>query len=222
MIPKREILIAMPAYNEGRAIGSVIKELKSKGFSNILVVDDGSIDNTVQVAQKAGAQVLVHPINRGAGAATATCLEYAKRTNFKYIVLIDSDGQHSPKDIEKLLKQASKYDVVIGSRMMNPKGMPFSRKFLNFGGSLATWFIFGLFVRDSQSGFKVFNRKAIEKIRITYDRYEFCSEVIGEIKRNRLTHIEVPIKVIYTDHSLSKGQSFKNGVKMLFRFVFRV
>lgn len=218
-----KILIAMPAYNEAKVIGRVIKSVKLEGFHDILVVDDCSRDNTGEIARKEGAIVIRHPINRkGPGAPTATAIEYAKRKDYEKLVLIDSDGQHSPKDIKKLLLKSEKFDVVIGSRMMNlNKEMPLQRRIVNFLGSFVTWFFFGLFVKDSQSGFKVLNKKAINKINLTYDTFEFCSEMIGEIYQKKLSHIEIPIKVIYTDHSMKKGhgQSVINGFRMVWRFM---
>ena len=217
----KKILVVLPAYNEAKVIGPVIKGIISEGYSDVLVIDDASKDDTGRVAREAGAIVLRHVINRkGPGAPTFTGITYAKRNGYDYVVLMDSDGQHSPKDIKRLMKFAKKYDVVIGSRMIDNEGMPASRKVANFVGSVVTWFFFGLFVRDSQSGFKVLNRKAIERVEITYDTYEFCSEMIGEIKRNNLSFVEVPIKVIYTEHSLSRGrgQSIRNGFRMLWRF----
>ncbi|MFW5704356.1 MAG: glycosyltransferase family 2 protein [Nanoarchaeota archaeon] len=221
MIKKSEVLILLPAFNEGKVISNVIKLIKSEGYKNIAVVDDCSKDDTFKLAEKAGAIVLKHVINRGAGGATATGIEFAKREGYEYLVIMDSDGQHCPKDISRLLKFSEKYDVVIGSRMINNKGMPIVRKVANSAGSLITWFFFGLYVKDSQSGFKVFNRKAINSIKITFDRFEFCSEIIGEIYANKLKFKEVPIKVIYTDHSRAKGQSIKNGFKMIGRFIMR-
>ncbi|MDA3855178.1 MAG: glycosyltransferase family 2 protein [Candidatus Woesearchaeota archaeon] len=221
-----KILIAMPAYNEAKVIFDVIKDIKKEGYKNILVIDDCSKDDTFNVAKKAGATVLKHVVNRGAGAATNTGLIYAKRNNYDYIVFIDSDGQHSPKEIKKLILHANKYDVVIGSRMVGSlKNMPFQRRAVNFAGSFITYLIFGLFVRDSQSGFKVFSRNAINKINISFDRYEFCSEIIGEIYKNKLSYKEIPIKIIYSTHSLGKidsGQSVFNGFKMILRFIFRL
>jgi glycosyltransferase involved in cell wall biosynthesis len=223
----KKILIGMPAYNEAKVIGKVIENIKKNGFENILVVDDCSADNTSLIAKKNKAIVLRHPINRGAGAATGTIIEYAKREKYDLLVLIDADGQHSPKEIKKLLKESNKYDVVIGSRLIGSdlSEMPISRRILNFGGSLITYFVFGTFVKDSQSGFKVLNKKAIENIQITFDRYEFCSEIIGEIHKNKLTFKEIPIKVIYTEHSLGKethGQSFFNSFKMIIRLIMRI
>ena len=222
----KKILIGMPAFNEGRVIFKVVKSIIDSGFGNVLVVDDCSLDNTGIQAKKAGAKVLRHVINRGGpGAPTSTIIEYAKREGYDYLVLIDSDGQHSAKDINVLLKFADKFDVVIGSRMVGDiSKMPLQRKIANFVGSFVTWFFFGLFVWDSQSGFKVFNRRAIEKVNISFDTFEFCSEIIGEINKNKLSYKEVPIDVIYSSHSLGKvhGQSIKNGFKMILRFLFRM
>ena len=219
----KDVLIIIPGYNEGKVIFDVVKKIKDEGYNNILVVNDASVDNTKQEALRAGADVITQPINRGGpGSPTMTGIVYAKRQGFQKVVLMDADGQHAPSDIKKLLKYSDKYDVVIGSRMIsNIENMPFIRRFLNFGGSIVTWFFFGLFVRDSQSGFKILNRRAIEKINLTYDTFEFCSEMIGEIYRNNLSFKEVPIKVIYTDHSQSKGQSFSNGIKMIWKFLLR-
>jgi len=219
----KDVLIVIPGYNEGKVIFNVIKEIKKEGYDNILVVDDASIDNTKQESLRAGADVITQPINRGGpGAPTMTGIIYARREGFNKVVLMDADGQHAPSDIKKLLKDSDKYDVIIGSRMIsNIKDMPFVRRFLNFGGSFVTLFFFGLFVRDTQSGFKVLNRRAIERINLTYDTFEFCSEMIGEIYRHNLSFKEVPIQVIYTDHSQSKGQSFSNGLKMIWKFLLR-
>lgn len=219
----KNILIGIPAYNEEKTIYNLILKIRKKGFENILVLDDCSQDNTKKLAIKAKAKVISHPINRkGPGAPTYSIIEYAKQNNFEKLVLIDADEQHCPEDILKLLKYSNKYDVIIGSRMIsNIKKMPIQRKIANFIGSFITYFFFGLFVKDSQSGFKVLNKKAINKIKITYDTYEFCSEIIGEIYKNQLSFKEVPIKVIYTNNSLNKknsGQSIKNGFKMLFKF----
>lgn len=212
-------LIALPAYNEGKVIGKVIQDIKSLGYKDILVVDDCSKDNTFLVSTKAGAKVLRHLINLGAGAATMTAIEYAKDFGYDELVLLDSDGQHDPKDIAKLIK--AKGDVVLGRRDWKSKTMPVSRKFFNIVGNFITWIFFGLYVKDSQSGFKLLRRKAIENITLTYNRYEFCSELIGEIRKKKLKYSQIPIKVIYTDYSKSKGQSFVNGIKMVMRLVFR-
>ncbi|MDD3175238.1 MAG: glycosyltransferase family 2 protein [Candidatus Nanoarchaeia archaeon] len=223
MVDLDKVCIILPAYNEGKVIYSVLSEIQKEGFKNILVIDDCSKDNTFSEAKKSGAKVIHHSKNKGAGGATKTGLEYAKNSPFEHFVFMDSDGQHSPKDVVNLLKYALKYDVVIGSRLIKTKGMPLTRKLINMFGSFLTWIFFGLYVRDSQSGFKVFNKKAVSKIKLNYDGFEFCSEIIGEIHKHKLKFKEVPIKVIYTDHSLGKGhgQSVANGLQMVWRFIWR-
>lgn len=217
----KRTLVILPAFNEEKVIGNVLKGLKKKGFKNILVVADCPRDNTVKVAKESGVIVLEHSINRGAGAATMTGIIYARQNNYDFVIIMDSDGQHDPEDALRLFKQADKYDVVLGARTLELRNMPFQRKIANFIGSILTYFFFGLYVRDSQSGFRVLNKKAIDKINLKYDRYEFASEMIGEIYRNNLSYKEFPIKVIYTDESKAKGQSIANGFKMLIRFIFR-
>ncbi len=223
MIDEKKVLIALGALNESKVIGKVIEGIKKEGYDEVLVVDDGSEDDTGKVAKDAGAIVIKHVINRGQGVAASTALEYAKEHDYEYIVFMDSDGQHDPKDITKLLKEAEEYDIVIGSRMIYNKGMPFYKKILNLIGSFITWIFFHVYVKDSQTGFKIFNRKVIEKISFSYDRYEWCSEVMGEIHKHNFSFIEIPIKVIYTDYSRSKEvkQGLINGIKMVLKFFYR-
>ena len=213
-----KVLVGLPAYNEGPVIADVILGVKARGYKNIVVCDDCSLDDTSLKAKKSGAVVLRHVINRGAGAANMTLIEYAKEQGFDHLVIMDADGQHSAEDIDRLMKYSHKFDVVMGSRLIALKDMPFIKKVANKIGSFLTYLFFGLYVQDSQSGFKVFNKNALHLIEINYDRYEYCSEIVGEIKKHDLSYKEVPIKVIYTDHSKSKGQNIKEGFLMILRF----
>lgn len=224
-INSKNIWIILPAYNEGRVIGQVIADIRNEGYKNIIVVDDFSKDDTLGIAKKAGAHAIRHVINRGAGAATKTGIDYALNENAAVIVTMDSDGQHLPLDIKKLVEPIMHdgLDVVIGSRLINPEGMPWIRRVANRMGNLSTHILFGINVTDSQSGFKAFSRMAAEKIQIRTNRYEFCSEVLHEIKKNRLRFAEVPIKVIYTDYSMTKGhgQGIINGIKTLAKLILK-
>jgi UDP-N-acetylglucosamine---dolichyl-phosphate N-acetylglucosaminyltransferase len=218
-INQKDVLIIIPAYNEAKVVADVISKTRACGYQNILVIDDKSTDKTAQVAKKAGAKVITHKVNLGAGGATRTGLDYAKTHKFAYVVTLDADGQHDPNDIKRLLEVAPNYDVVIGSRMIRPKGMPFPRLVLNIGGSIFTWLLYGIYVKDSQSGFKVFNKKAISTIKIVMTRFEFCSELLYRIRKAKLKFTEVPIRTIYTEYSLSKGQHALNALKMLWRMI---
>ena len=219
--------IILPAYNEEKVIKEVITDIQKQGYSNIIVVNDGSSDNTYQEAKSTGIITLSHPINRGKGAATQTGIDAAKLLNADIIVTMDSDGQHNPKDIKKLIQPIlnDKADVVIGSRMLNTKGMPKSRIIMNKIANIVTYIFFGILVSDSQSGFRAYNRKAYTSVYTYMDRYEFESEMLGQIKNAKLRIKEVPIKVIYTDYSKNKykhmsrfsPQGLTNGFKMVIR-----
>lgn len=226
---KEKIYIVLPAYGEGKVIQKVIQSIKKEGYSNIIVVDDGSPDDTFKKALSSGAITIQHTINRGKGAATQTGLDAAKLLNADIVVTMDSDGQHDPKDISKLISPIinNKADVVIGSRMIENKGMPKSRIFMNNIANLVTYLFFGLMVSDSQSGLRAYSNKAINSVYTYLDRYEFESEMIGQIKRAKLRVAEVPIKVIYSDYSLNKykhhtnftSQGLLNGIKMVIRLI---
>ncbi len=213
--------ILIPAYNEAGKIGEVIAGLSEHGFTRVIVVDDGSGDATATLAGKAGATVLRHPINCGVGAATATGLAYLSRIGATAAATFDADGQHDPQDLATVFApiHECKADVVIGSRMLNPEGMPLVRRIAQRLATWSTFLLFGQWSTDSQSGLKAFSHRAISAIRITTNRYEVCSEIIAEIRRRRLVMKEVPIRAIYTEYSLSKGQGFSVGLKTLARLV---
>jgi len=221
--------IILPAYSEGKIIKEVISSIKKEGFNNIIVVDDGSSDNTYQEAKSTGVITISHPINRGKGAATQTGIDAAKLLNADIIVTMDSDGQHDPKDIKKLVKPIldNKADVVIGSRMLNGKDMPQSRIMMNKIANIVTYIFFGIMVSDSQSGLRAYSKKAYNSVYTYMDRYEFESEMLGQIKDANLKIKEVPIKVIYTDYSKSKykhmskfsAQGLTNGIRMVIRLI---
>ena len=214
--------IVIPAYNEEKTITSVIRELKRDGYGNIIVVDDGSRDSTYRLASKEKVILLHHVLNRGLGGALGTGIRAAIEEGADIIVTFDADGQHNPKDIQRLVEQIKKgNDVVIGSRLLNTKGMPWYRVLQNFIGNIVTYALFGVWTTDSQSGLRAFSREAAQKIRIKTNRMEVSSEIIGEIRRNKLRFKEVPIKPIYTEYSLSKGQSLLVGIKTFLKLVLR-
>lgn len=212
-----KIFVVIPAYNEATKIGNVIKELKKNKYSDVVVVDDGSKDNTSEVARKNGAYVIKHVMNLGAGGATVTGFNYAVKQGADIIVTIDADGQHDIADIKKVIQPILKKqaELVIGSRLINPKGMPFIRKFGNTCLNFLTYLLFGVWTTDSQSGFKAMTAEAYKKMNLKSTGFEICSEIIKEIGRTKIKFKEVPIHVIYTDYSMTKahGQSITNGIK---------
>lgn len=222
-----KIFIVIPAYNEETVIQDVIGEVQNEGYENIIVVDDGSKDDTFQKAKKAqGVTALRHKINRGKGAATKTGIEAAKLLGANIVVTMDGDGQHDPKDIKNLVNPILNegFDVVLGTRLKNPDGMPYYKRIQNWIANLITWFLFGLWVTDSQSGLRAYSRKAIDLINTKADRYEYDSEVIREIYLYKLKFEEIPIKVRYTEYSQGKleKQSLANGFKTLYKMFWKI
>ena len=224
-IDKSDILIILPAYNEAQVIDNVLLDLKKHGYSNICVVDDGSTDDTSKIAHSHKIKVLKHPINRGAGAAIQTGIFYAKNRNFQYAILIDSDGQHFPEDIENLYveMQNSGADIVIGNRFSNEENdIPNKRLRYNRIANMLTNFFCDNTYSDTQSGFRLLNRRVIEKLELKNRGFGFCSEMIIEAEKLDLKIVETPIKVIYTEYSLHKGQDFREGVRTARSIIWRV
>ncbi len=208
---KNQILIALPAYNEGKVIVAVISDVKKQGYKNILIIDDGSSDETKFKAEKSGAIVVSHFKNCGLGVSLRTAIKYAKKNQFDVLVTMDSDGQHQAEDIKKLIsKIEAGFDVVIGIRDFRRGKVNFVRRVILVLSDIYTFILFGIFTHDSQSGFRAFSKNAIRKINLKSERMEVSSEIFAEIKQFKLKYAEVPIKAIYTKYSLSKGQKNSN------------
>jgi glycosyltransferase involved in cell wall biosynthesis len=218
---EKRIIIVIPAYNEERSIIAVIRGLKQQGFVSLIVVDDGSSDRTSELARQEGAILLRHILNRGLGGALGTGISAALRLGADLIVTFDADGQHDPDDIGRLLEpiENGEADVVIGSRMLDPIGMPYPRRVANWMANLVTYLLFRVWTTDSQSGLRAFSRHAAARMQLLTSGMEVSSEIIAETVKNGLQWQEVPIKAIYTDYSLSKGQSFTVGIRTLMRLI---
>jgi glycosyltransferase involved in cell wall biosynthesis len=220
MIDQR-VAIVIPAYNEEQTISEVIRGLKRHGFATLIVVDDGSGDRTGELAGQEGVILLRHILNRGLGGALGTGIAAALRLGAEVIVTFDADGQHDPDDIARLLDPivTGEADVVIGSRMLEPIGMPYPRRLANWTANIVTYLLFRAWTTDSQSGLRAFSSQAAARIQIMTSGMEVSSEIIAETVKNRLKQKEVPVQAIYTDYSLSKGQSFKVGVQTLRKLI---
>jgi glycosyltransferase involved in cell wall biosynthesis len=215
--------IVIPAFNEEKSVGKVIQRLKKEGWHDIIVVDDGSRDRTSSIAHSKGAKVFRHPVNRGLGGALGTGIAAAIENGADIIVTFDADGQHDARQVKRIIIPITtgKADAVVGSRLINPAGMPYIRRVGNWGFNLITYMLFGVWTTDSQSGFRAFSRNAAEKLEIKSNRMEVSSEIIKEIGKKRMRFVEVPIRAIYTDYSLAHGQSHLNGVRILGKLVLR-
>jgi len=214
-VEKFMIYIVVPAYNEAKKIGRVIRDLFQHGYKNIVVIDDGSSDDTCVEAKKTGIQVVRHEVNRGQGASLQTGNEFSLKQGADVIVHFDADGQMSAEDIGHAIDkmQRENLDIVLGSRFLGKTtGMPWTKKFIIL--PLARLFnnIFsGLKLTDVHNGFRVLSRRATEKIIITQEGMAHNSEITAQIKKLGLKYAEYPVKIVYNEY----GQGVGGGVKIL-------
>ena len=221
----KRVCVVVPAYNEATVIADVIRSAKqvfakAKGFSiDIVVVNDGSKDNTSEEARKGGATVIDHVLNSGAGGATLTGLAYARHNSYDIAATMDADGQHAPEDVLNGIKQLDRdgSGLLIGSRLINSEGMSKTKILGNKGLSFITKLLFGINVTDSQSGLRIYSRNAIDNLDWKTTGYEFCSEMIWRARQLNLSIAEYPIEAIYTDYSMSKGQNNWNAINIVKR-----
>lgn len=216
------VCVVIPAYNEAQVIKSVVQKAikvfaKAPYAIDIVVVNDGSKDETSAQARKGGAIVIDHILNSGAGGATATGLLYAKKNAYDLAATMDADGQHAPEDVLEGIKQLKRQraDLLIGSRLIDSTGMSSIKILGNKGLGFVTFLLFGINSTDSQSGLRIYSRKAIEQLRWRTMSYEFCSEMLWRAKQQHLTVKEYPIAAIYTDYSKGKGQSNWNAINII-------
>ncbi|RKX72128.1 glycosyltransferase family 2 protein [candidate division TA06 bacterium] len=195
---KDKLLILIPAYNESKFIGNVITRVKASGYKNILVIDDGSNDDTYNIALSNKINVIRHNKNRGKGESQKTGFNYAYENNYDYIAMIDADNQHNPEEIEYLLRKANRYnyDIVIGKRIDYSR-MPYIREIVNKITSLIISIMSKNRIYDSQSGFRIMRTRLIPYIRLKTKRFETESEILIQTGRSGYKIGEHKIKTFY-------------------------
>ena len=215
-------VIVIPAYNEATRIAAVIRGARQY-VPDVIVVVDGSTDGTARVASDTGARVIVHPENCGAGAATMTGLAAARRLGFDTVITIDADGQHATGDIPFLLEALSlqRADLVIANRFGRKNAIPFIRRIANGIGNFVTFAVTGIALPDTQCGFKVFGPRALAEVSLRMSGFEFCTEIIREAARRKWKIVSVPSKVVYSEYTLAKGQSFASGLQTACKILLR-
>jgi polyprenyl-phospho-N-acetylgalactosaminyl synthase len=215
--------LIIPAYNEAPVIKKVLDELAGSGYS-IILVDDGSTDQTSALASGSQLMVIRHQINLGQGAALETGMEAARRAGADLVIHFDADGQHDASEIERLLKpvQNGEADIVFGSRFLEKQeDISVSRKFIL---NLARWINYaatGILLSDAHNGFRVLNKKALHCIHLQHSRMAHASEILALVKKNSLKYMELPVHIRYTDYSKKKGQNFFDGIHILFHLLFK-
>lgn len=217
------VWIIIPAYNEEKSIGRVIEDVKFVTDS-IVVVDDASRDRTADIARRTNAIVLSHCLNRGQGAALQTGTDYAIRNGADIIIHFDADGQHQGNDISRFIGpiMRDEADVILGSRFLSKSAsIPFIRRCILKLGILFTWMYSGIKLTDTHNGFRAFSRSAAKRIHITENGMAHASEILHEIARQHLRYKEVSVSILYTNYSLSKGQSSMNAFRIVTRLIWK-
>ena len=214
-----DVWIVVPAFNEAAVIGEVVADVRSV-FDHVVCVDDGSSDGTGEIALRAGAHLVRHPVNLGQGAAIQTGIEYARRQpGAQVFATFDGDGQHQVKDILAMVDRlaAGDVDVVIGTRFGPGVTRPplVKRVVLR----TAAWLSprgRRLGLTDTNNGLRVFNKTVADGLDITMSGMSHATEFVMLIAEHGWRVAEEPVEVLYTEYSKSKGQPLLNGVNIIF------
>jgi glycosyltransferase involved in cell wall biosynthesis len=211
------VWVICPAFNEGPAIGKVIAGVRDAGY-RVVVVNDGSSDETRCVAADLATAVVSHPINLGQGAALRTGIDYALANGAEFFVTFDADGQHRVSDIARLLDALEREhaDFALGSRFLKPSSdIPWARRRLLRAATAFTNLTTGMRLTDTHNGLRAFTRRGAASLRLRQSRMAHASEMLAEIARSGLRYVEVPVRVEYTQYSLAKGQRTSDFARVL-------
>lgn len=210
----KEAAVVIPAYNEGKFIKALIKKVKSLYDIYVLVVDDGSSDNTFDEASSAADKVFKHTVNSGKGRSIVDGVRIAGES-FKYALLMDGDFQHAPEDVGRFLKKCTDgYDIVIGRRDMSVRNMPLLRYLTNRTTTLVVSILAGRKVYDSQSGFRMVKAESISGMTFTTSRFQTESEMLIKAGRKGMKIGYVTVKTIYGDE-VSKINPIKDTARFI-------
>lgn len=215
----QDVWIVIPAFNEASIIGDVISDVRSV-FPNVVCVDDGSRDDTADLAFAAGAHVVPHPVNLGQGAAIQTGVEYARsRPGARVFATFDADGQHQVKDVMRMIDRLDTDDVdlVVGTRFAGTVTHvpPIKRVILRAAAFLSPQSR-SLGLTDAHNGLRVFNRTVADALNLTMNGMSHAGEFIALAAEHQWRVAEEPVEILYTDYSKSKGQPLLNGVNIIF------
>ena len=215
------IYIIVPCYNEGEQLRTTVTELLERGYG-VVVVDDGSRTSAWDMLSDLPIHFLRHSINLGQGAALQTGMEYCRRLRATAVVHFDADGQHSPDDIAPFISALDGCDIVLGSRFLQKSDaaqIPIRRRLLLQCARLVNFLFTGLWLTDAHNGFRALNAKALERIELKENRMAHATEILMQIKNNRLRWKECPCTVRYTEYSKNKGQKWYNSIDILLELI---
>ena len=211
--------LIVPCYNEGTVIFDVLTHARET-FPNIVAVNDGSRDDSAAQIRAAGAHLVNHPVNLGQGAAIQTGVEYARsQPGARYFVTFDADGQHQVKDVVRMVERlrAEPVDIIVGTRFAGQDNsqVPWIKRAVLKAVVLLSPRTKKLVLSDAHNGLRAFNRKVADEMNIRMNGMSHASEIVTMIDNNGWRVDEEPVDILYTEYSMSKGQSLINGVNIL-------
>jgi polyprenyl-phospho-N-acetylgalactosaminyl synthase len=215
------VWIVIPAFNEAAVIGEVVADVRSV-FDHVVCVDDGSTDGTGEIARRAGAHLVRHPINLGQGAAIQTGVEYARsQPGAQVFATFDADGQHRVKDVAAMVERLNTgdVDIVIGTRFAGGDAgsrPPLLKRIVLQTAARLSPRGRRLGLTDTNNGLRVFNKTVADGLDITMSGMSHANEFVMLIAENHWRVAEEPVEVLYTEYSKSKGQPLLNGVNIVF------
>ena len=212
----KQHLVAVPAYNEEKNVGRLVDTLINHvPGRNILIIDDGSADNTLEVARSTAATVISHETNEGKGEALKTAFRYAINEGYRGVITIDADLQHDPAMIPAFtnLADTESFDLIVGRRIRTPN-MPIERKLTNFGLSVLISMFAGVRIRDTQSGYRWLSCDIARKLRLQTSGYDLETEILlmAGMLGARIGEIEIP--TIYSEDAKSHIRPVRDTIKM--------
>lgn len=222
-VVRDKVGVVIPAFNEEATIGNIVSQLRDLGVKNILVVDDGSVDATADIAEREGAKVIKHVRNLGQGASIRRGLRYFSDKNVEGVVLMDADGQHDPKEIIRFLDFSENKKITVGNRMQNSKNMPLLRWITNKVMSYIISFLCKQYIPDTQCGYRFIRKELLSKLYLISSKYELASEMLLETAKIGTKIYSVPITTIYNNEK-SQVNNIKDTLRFLrlnFRFIFK-
>lgn len=211
--------LVVPCYNEGPVIREVLEHARGT-FPNIVAVNDGSKDNSAEAIRASGAHLVNHPVNLGQGAAIQTGVEYARQQpGARFFVTFDADGQHQVKDVVQMVQRLREepYDIIVGTRFggQDNAQVPWIKRVVLKTVVLLSPRTRRLGLSDAHNGLRVFNKKVADEMEIRMNGMSHASEIVGMIDQHGWRVAEQPVDILYTEYSMSKGQSLINGVNIL-------
>ena len=219
-----DVWVVIPLYNEERVIADVVKQVLT-AFAQVVCVDDGSLDQSADLAALAGARVIRHPVNLGQGAALQTGFEYTlSDPSMQYVITFDADGQHLISDAVGMLERlrAGEADVVFGSRFLDERSKPTLAKKMVLRAAVGyTNLTTHTRLTDAHNGLRAIRRPVLERLDITQNRMAHASELVAQIGASKATYVEHPVHIVYNEYTRAKGQSLWNSVNILADLILR-